>query len=136
MNEIQGAIGLAQLAKLPAILAGQKKTKKPLLDALANYPFITLRKHHDAAGELATFLAFRLPDEKTAREFQKRLEANGVATGVMNYWHFVANMESVGSERSFPATQDLLDKTIFIEILLNMDVEKTREGITRVCASF
>ncbi|MFA5645354.1 MAG: DegT/DnrJ/EryC1/StrS family aminotransferase [Candidatus Ratteibacteria bacterium] len=136
MSELQGALGIAQLAKLPSIISGQKKNKKILKDILAAYPFITIRKQYDEEGEIATFLVFSLPDMKTAETFKARLKDNNVPTGVMNYWHFIANKESVGKPEEFLATKDLLDRTVFIEILLKMDIVSIAAGLKKVCDSF
>ncbi|HQN67993.1 MAG TPA: DegT/DnrJ/EryC1/StrS family aminotransferase, partial [Smithellaceae bacterium] len=64
MNELQGAVGLAQLRKLDYIVAEQKKNKAVIKEALARVPGVKFRTLPDPAGDSATFLAFNLPEEK------------------------------------------------------------------------
>ncbi len=72
MNEVQGALGIVQLGKLPSIIKAHKKNKSIIKHALSKYDFISFRKHHDQEGEIATFLAFFLPDEKKAEKFKEK----------------------------------------------------------------
>ena len=63
MNELQGALGLAQLRKLDYLIGEQKKNKKFIMDVLAQIPCVGFRAQPDLEGDSATFLAFNLPDE-------------------------------------------------------------------------
>ena len=60
MMEIQGAIGLAQLAKLDRIVAAQKANKAFLREAVSVLPGVTFREILDAEGDSATFLTFKI----------------------------------------------------------------------------
>ena len=73
MNELQGALGLAQLRKLDYLIGEQKKNKKIIMDALAQVPGVGFRAKPDPEGDSATFLAFNLPDENQAQKFQNLL---------------------------------------------------------------
>ncbi len=93
MMELQGAIGLAQLAKLPFIIQEQKKNKERIKKTLQRIEGITFRSILDPDGDTATFLAFFLPDAQKARRFNQVLSKNNVGAIYYkdNTWHFYPN---------------------------------------------
>jgi 8-amino-3,8-dideoxy-alpha-D-manno-octulosonate transaminase len=95
MGELQGAIGLAQLARLKGMIAAQKKHKKAIRQALEELDNVTFRKLPDPAGDTATFLAFFLPDGDAARRFNEvlRKENAGAIYFKENTWHFYPKWE-------------------------------------------
>jgi 8-amino-3,8-dideoxy-alpha-D-manno-octulosonate transaminase len=95
MMEIQGAIGLAQLAKLDAIIAAQKKNKQSLKDVVAQLPGVAFRKILDEDGDSATFLAFMLPNAEKAKAVNKCLAENGAGAVYFadNTWHYYPKWE-------------------------------------------
>ena len=95
MGEIQGAIGLAQLAKLDSIISEQRSHKAAIKEKLAEVPGITFRKIHDLEGDTATFLAFFLPDAKKTQAFNDVLaqENAGAIYFKNNTWHFYPQWE-------------------------------------------
>jgi len=136
MNEIQGALGLAQIRKLPSIIKNHKKNKTTIKQVLSRYDFIKLRKHHDEDGEIATFLAFFLPDVKMAERFKEKMKENSITPGIMNYWHFVANIESVQINRQFEKSRGILERMIVIDVLIKMDAEKIADTLDKICKVF
>jgi 8-amino-3,8-dideoxy-alpha-D-manno-octulosonate transaminase len=157
MNELQGALGLAQLRKLDYIVAEQQKNKKVIKDALAQVKDVGFRKLPDPAGDSATFLAFNLPDENIAQRFQNMLSAEGVDTTCYkrNLWHYVPNWEhflakSTANSKKYPFTdptykgkvqytresipqaENLLGRTLVMGISVKMSPQKLdqiRKGI-------
>jgi 8-amino-3,8-dideoxy-alpha-D-manno-octulosonate transaminase len=114
MNELQGALGLAQLRKLDWLIAEQKKNKQVIKSMLSAVPDVKFRELPDPEGDTATFLAFNLPDQATAARFQKALGENGVDTVCFknNSWHYVPNWEhfqawSTANSQRFPFTNPL-----------------------------
>jgi 8-amino-3,8-dideoxy-alpha-D-manno-octulosonate transaminase len=95
MMEIQGAIGLAQLAKLDSMIIEQKKNKALLKEAAGKIPGVTFREILDEEGDSATFLAFMLPDKERAAQVNQVLRDNGA--GAINFgdntWHFYPQWE-------------------------------------------
>jgi 8-amino-3,8-dideoxy-alpha-D-manno-octulosonate transaminase len=149
MNELQGALGLAQLRKLDTIIAEQKKNKQAIKEILRKVKGIKFREIPDPDGDTATFLAFNLPDEVTASKFQKALGSEGVDTVCFknNLWHYLPNWEhflaratasskkypftdpsykgKVNYDRStIPRTEDILGRTLVIAITVKMPEEK------------
>ncbi|MHB8809449.1 MAG: DegT/DnrJ/EryC1/StrS family aminotransferase [Desulfobulbaceae bacterium] len=95
MMELQGAIGLAQLAKLDGIVAAQQRNKAILKEAAAAIPGVSFREILDEAGDSATFLAFMLPDAERARQVNQILRDNNA--GAINFgentWHYYPRWE-------------------------------------------
>ena len=163
MNELQGALGLAQLRKLDTIIALQKINKQAIKEVLRNVKGITFRDIPDPDGDTATFLAFNLPDEGTAAKFQKALGSEGVDTVCFknNLWHYVPNWEhflarSTANSKQYPFTdpsykgkvdyskenipqaEDILGRTLVMGISVKMPEEKIlkmKEGIEKAAKS-
>lgn len=97
MMEIQGAIGLAQLAKLDDIVARQKQNKAVLKEAVARIPDVSFRNILDEKGDSATFLAFFLPDADRARAVNAILNENGAGAVYFadNSWHYYPKWEHI-----------------------------------------
>ncbi|MEI8173134.1 MAG: DegT/DnrJ/EryC1/StrS family aminotransferase [Deltaproteobacteria bacterium] len=163
MNEIQGALGLAQLRKLPTIIAEQRKNKATIKEALSNVPGVGFRNIPDPDGDTATFLGFNLPEEGMAEKFQKALSAEGVDTVCFkkNSWHYLPNWEhflarstanskkypfmdpsyrgKVNYDRStIPQAEDILGRTLVMGISVWMPEEKLskiKQGIEKAAKS-
>ena len=67
MMELQGALGLAQLKKLPKMVERMRSHKQALKEALSRVPGLTFRELPDAAGDSATFLSWFMPDPAKAQ---------------------------------------------------------------------
>lgn len=95
MMELQGAIGLAQLAKLDSIVAAQQKNKAVLKEAVAGIPGVAFRELVDEQGDSATFLAFTLQDSEHCQRVNKSLKDNGQGAIFFaeNTWHFYPKWE-------------------------------------------
>lgn len=95
MMEIQGAIGLAQLAKLDGIVAAQKTNKAFFQEAVSVLPGVTFREILDAEGDSATFLTFLLPDKERTTMVNQVLRDQGVGAvrWSENGWHYYPNWE-------------------------------------------
>ena len=95
MMEIQGAIGLAQLAKLDGIVAAQKKNKAFFQEAASVLPGVQFREILDEAGDSATFLTFLLPDAARTTAVNQVLRDQGVGAvrWSENGWHYYPNWE-------------------------------------------
>jgi 8-amino-3,8-dideoxy-alpha-D-manno-octulosonate transaminase len=95
MMELQGAIGLAQVAKVDAMIAAQKGHKNKLKEAAAAIPGVSFRCLVDADGDSATHFAFFLSDREHCRRVNETLRSAGV--GAINFsentWHYYAQWE-------------------------------------------
>jgi 8-amino-3,8-dideoxy-alpha-D-manno-octulosonate transaminase len=95
MMEIQGAIGLAQLAKLDGIVAAQKCNKQFYKEAVSVLPGVEFREILDNDGDSATFLTFFLPDKERTTAVNQVLRDHGVGAvrWSENGWHYYPNWE-------------------------------------------
>lgn len=149
MNELQGAIGLAQLRKLDGIIRAQQRNKQFLKEALQRIPGVGFREVPDPEGDSATFLAFHLPTEDDAARYQQALASAGVDTVCYkrNLWHYVPNWEhflgkATASSKGYPfrdpanrggvayrredipRAEDLLGRTLVMGIGVRMAKER------------
>ncbi len=83
MSELEGALGIAQLARLRGWISRLREMKRPLQDYLAKVGGVTVRPLPDAAGEIATSVVFSCPDRTSATEVVDRLRAEGVNAGML-----------------------------------------------------
>jgi 8-amino-3,8-dideoxy-alpha-D-manno-octulosonate transaminase len=163
MNELQGALGLAQLRKLPTIISRQRENKEAIKESLRKVPGVGFRNIPDPDGDTATFLGFNLPDESIAEKFQKALSAEGVDTVCFkkNLWHYLPNWEhflarATANSRKYPFTdpsykgvvnydrstipqaEDILGRTLVMGISVFMPeekLEKIKQGIAKAAKS-
>ncbi|MDD5474939.1 MAG: DegT/DnrJ/EryC1/StrS family aminotransferase [Syntrophales bacterium] len=149
MNELQGALGLAQLRKLDFIIAEQKKNKALLKEALGGVPGIKFRTLVDPEGDTSTFLGFSLPEESAAKSFQKALKDYGVDSIYYkeNAWHYAPRWEhliagATANSKGYPFTnpmykgkvdysvehipnaEDLLGRSLFMIVPVKMSEER------------
>jgi len=95
MNEVTGAIALAQTRKLDKIITTLQKKKKKLKDMISGLPGIGFRKINDT-GECATLLTLLFDEAKIADRFAEKI---GTKTLIHSGWHVYNNMESILNKR-------------------------------------
>ncbi len=162
MMELQGAIGIAQLAKLDAMITAQQAHKARLKEAAAAIPGVSFRHQIDEAGDSATFLAFILESCEHRLKVQKTLIAEGAAPicWADNSWHFYPKWEHLlgsstlarngwpfkgpeGRKRivydpaALPQSAELLSRTLVYPIAVKMSEErlaKMRAALARASA--
>ena len=95
MNELSGAIALAQLRKLDTILQILHEKKKKFKDVIEAYvkdiPKVYFRKLNDE-GECATLLTLIFKDKQKADLFAEKIDAKTIAH---SGWHVYNNMEQI-----------------------------------------
>ena len=151
MMEIQGAIGLAQLAKLDRIVAAQQENKRWFGEAVSVLPGVSFREILDPAGDSATFLTFFLPDREQCDRVSRVLREQGAAAvrWSENGWHYYPNWEHLleaktpchggwpftahGKRRviydpqALPASAAILERTLTYQVpILLAEEQKTR----------
>ncbi len=149
MNELQGALGLAQLRKLDTIIAEQRKNKAAVRKALSSVPGIQFRTIPDPEGDTATFIGMNLPTAAATKKFQKAMSENGVDLIYFyeNFWHYLPNWEhflsksTVNSKKypfmdpsykgkaeygreMYPKAEEILSRTLFMAIPVKMASER------------
>lgn len=109
MSELQGAVALAQIRKLPAYVAALKRAKKAVRDRLELPPSVTLRRQPDPEGDASTALVMFAPDVEAAAALGRALGERGIGAGgrfdqnvrdwhVYNFWEHILEQKTVTSE--------------------------------------
>jgi len=160
MHELTGAIGVAQLAKLEAILKRQKENASVIIEALKTLPQVEFRTLPATAKDSCTHVCFFLPDVEKAVEFQKGLTEKGLSAIYFcnNLWHYIGNWEHLLAKKTawpgpfpfgglpyagameyhpdmLPQTKHVLGKTVVIPVALNMSpdhLNRLGDAITEV----
>ena len=91
INELTGAVALAQLRKIEKIISTLHEKKKKLKDAISGVEGIGFRKINDK-GECGTLLTLLFKDAETADKFCKKA---GTKTIYHSGWHVYNNMENI-----------------------------------------
>ncbi len=136
MNEIQGAIGKVQLARLDYVIGEHLKHKSQIKKAMGKIQGIEFRDLPDPAGDGGDTLAFFLPDARSAKAFNDILAKGKIDTKIlpsaMN-WHFAGNwshmMRDLPPHRpdAWPKSEALLKRALALPISVVMSEEqKTR----------
>ena len=135
MNELTGAIALAQLRKIDKILEMLRKQKRKLKDAISDIKGIKFRRINDE-GEVATLIGIIFKDKNTAKKFSQKI---GQMTLYESGWHVYSNMEHLLNKRMpteiacpftcpyygkeieydahmLPQTDDLLERSVIISV--------------------
>ncbi|EKD40413.1 MAG: hypothetical protein ACD_75C00057G0005 [uncultured bacterium] len=149
MMELQGAIGLAQLAKLDFMVASHQKNKAVLKDAASHIPGVAFRELMDEQGDSASHIAFTMQDREHCRRVNEclRQEGSGAINFSENTWHFYPRWEHLlegktitrsgypffepaGKRRivydpqALPQSSALLERTLVYPVSIRMPEEK------------
>jgi len=95
ISELHAAIGLAQIKKLPAILAQQKKLHQILKEALASVSGIAFKAVTPMAEDACAYLTMFLESQIITRKVVQELEDNEIpfAYWYDNKWHYIRKWE-------------------------------------------
>ncbi len=96
-TELQAAVLLAQLRKLPRILNLLRSNKRLYKQIISDIPGLEFREITDPEGELATMLTVILPTAEIARDIACELGTKVVAEAG---WHVYNNMEQILEQRT------------------------------------
>lgn len=152
MMELQGAIGLAQLAKLDFMITSQQKNKAILKEAASHIPGVAFRELVDEQGDSATHLTFVMQDKEQGRRVNEclRKEGCGAINFSENTWHFYPRWEHLlegktitrsgfpffepaGKRRivydpqALPQSSALLARTLVYPVSIKMSEEKLQQ---------
>lgn len=92
MNELTGAVVLAQFRKTDMILERLRTIKSRFKKQIEDMEGITFRRINDPDGECATLLTVFLPDKNIADAVAEKL---GTLTVAHSGWHVYNNMEQI-----------------------------------------
>jgi 8-amino-3,8-dideoxy-alpha-D-manno-octulosonate transaminase len=160
MNELQGAIGLAQLSKLDDMIQRQQQNQELIRETLESCEGITLRALPENGKDSYSHVCFFLPDADKAVAFHRAITGKGLQAIYFrnNFWHFLPNWEHLigkktawpgpfpfggpiyGKEMTYyqdmlPRTTAILEKLVVIPIYLQMDEELIRRIVMELQAT-
>jgi dTDP-4-amino-4,6-dideoxygalactose transaminase len=145
MGEVQAAILLAQMKRLPRMLKSMNATKRFLVKKLAGHPVCPPAPVHDLKGDCGKCVILRLQDSRLAIRLADRLNKRGVETGswfrglntdrhiYQNWWPILAKRGNIDprqdpyrttpagkavrySRDMCPRTLDLLARSVSVQI--------------------
>jgi len=147
MSELEGAVALAQIRRADEMLAGYRRAKKQIKDAIETFPGLSFRRLTDEAGDTGVCLVMFLPDADATRTTIKCLQAEGVPAGgiydskirdwhIFSYWEHILDKKTVASDGlpwsavaeselpkysrdMCPRTIDLLSRAIMVDVDYN-----------------
>ena len=158
MNELSGAVALAQCRKLPKLLETLRYKKNLLKSQLQDLPGVGFRTVNDE-GECGTLLTLLFDTKELAAAFCAKAGTSVIAR---SGWHVYNNMEQILdkktwtdnhpfrlSERTYsknmlPATDDILERAVNISVGVvdkglgagtGINVNSTEEEINQVAAN-
>jgi 8-amino-3,8-dideoxy-alpha-D-manno-octulosonate transaminase len=132
MMELQGAVGLAQLKKLPSIVEAQRNNRDRLWQAIVDLPGIELRAAPDGAYDTADALVFLVADNSVALRCRQQLLEADLATKILPEaytWHFAGTWQHMPEllaahggylQTAFPQSQAILSRAVSIPVGVNM----------------
>jgi len=131
MNELQGALGLAQLSKLNTIIEYHKKNKKALIDELKDT--LELRQRPDPEGDIGSSLSFFLESKESTTAFVN--EWTNLGYGLFNLpdakkWHCATYWNHIPfKSNGLKVTQELLDRTVAVPIMAKFSEDDIQNRI-------
>ena len=123
INELTGAIAIAQLRKIDSITSKLKRKKAKLRERICDLEEISFRKLNDPEGDCATLLTLLFPSKEKA---EKTASALRTKTLINSGWHVYFNMEHILSyfreigreykKGSLPKTDEILERSVNISV--------------------
>ncbi len=159
MEELEGAMGLAQLAKLDYIVATMRKNSRILWEAVKDIDLFVQRDIPDMAGDIGNGLTLILKTPELGKAFSQKLAARGVEREWLREsgWHNYANWKQILKKKTIsqdgcpftcprysgrveyyagmcPQTDDILARTVTIcyNNLLHINDAEMQELILKI----
>lgn len=158
MNELTGAVALAQLRKLDKITAELRRKKALLKQEISGIPGVGFRKINDVSGECATLLTVIFENKKMAEKVTAQLKTAPLSS---SGWHVYSNMEQILGHKThvknwssptknavkggLPVTDDILSRAMNISVgvvdgglgaAFGININSTEEEIHRQAETF
>lgn len=146
MNELQGAVGLAQLQKLDYVVSMQRENCNTIKESIKDFP-IKNRVVPKNSIDTADALVFFVESNKIALSCRNQLLKEKIGTKILPEaitWHFAGCWNHMNElvdslerpiEKSFTKSQSILSKCVAIPIMVKMEKSipsKINEALSRV----
>ena len=131
MNEMQGAVGIAQLKKLKFIINKQRQNHDLIWNKIKKIPTIEKRSYPSKSYISADALVIFVENKKIALKCRKELLKKKISTKILpeaNKWHFAGEFSHIKElkkkhpnlKNSFYKSRKLLDRSVSIPIFVKM----------------
>jgi 8-amino-3,8-dideoxy-alpha-D-manno-octulosonate transaminase len=132
MTELQGAVGIAQLAKLDQVVDAQRRNKAALRAAIAGLPGLSFRARPEGSDETADALVFHVAGNGVARACREALVAAGLGTKILPEaitWHYAGTWDHMPAlvaahggrlADAFPASGARLARSVALPVMVRM----------------
>lgn len=132
MMELQGAVGLAQLKKLPGVVEAQRHNRDRLWQAISDLPGIEPRAVPSGSYETADALVFLVADSSVALRCRNELLGAGLATKILPEaytWHFAGTWNHMPElvaahdgnlQSAFPQSHAILSRAVSLPVGVNV----------------
>jgi len=132
VSELNAAVGLAQVKRLPEFLRIQRKHYTIIREVLESIPEIIFRTVPEGGVESCAFINFFLPDAETALNVSQSFKENGVDV-CWNYfennWHYIRKWNHLKEAKSlYPLTDAVKSQ---LDVLSKKDFAKSDYWIGR-----
>lgn len=119
ISELNAAVGLAQIKRLPEFIQVQKHYFNILRDALSKIPEVSFRTVPDGGEESYAFLSFFLPNLETSRKVIQAFKDDGV-DACWNYydnnWHYIRKWEHLKNFKTlYPVSEAVKDGLKYLQ---------------------
>lgn len=150
MMELQGAVGLAQLKKLPDVVNAQRVNKAALWNAIADLPGIQPRQIPEGSYETADALVYLVRDNSIARRCRDELLKAGLATKILPEaytWHFagawthmpeLVNAHGGNLATEFVSSHNILSRAVSLPVGVKLAAdapEKARRALSQALSA-
>jgi len=144
-TELQGAVGLAQLAKLNGIIASQRAHKQAIMQCIIHAPGISFRDVPDPDGDAGDTLVFFCGSRDSALAFAQKLRERSIGTknlpDAIN-WHFAGTwthifgrgqgVQGADLEKVWAASAIYLRRAIALPIMVGMEDARIAQYIDAI----
>lgn len=111
ISELNAAVGLAQVRRLPEFIKIQKRNYSIIREALSKMPEVTFRTVPEGGEESYAFLNFFLPDLEFARQVSQSFKDNGIDACFHYYdnnWHYIRKWDHLKDLKSlYPISNEV-----------------------------
>lgn len=132
ISELHAAVGLAQIKKIPTVLATQRKHQGHLKNILSQLPEISFRRVPDPTGDSCSFLSWFLPTEAITRAVVTEMKAQGILAGNFywfdNNWHYIRKWDHLKNALTLNALHPDLKARVIAHATKNFDASDAVMG--------
>jgi len=104
MSELAGAVGCAQIDRLPKLIADLRGVKKRFINRLEGTRAFRVAPSHDLEGDAGTTVTLMAPDEKSAETFANKMNRPSVFDTNKTNWHIYYHWDYILEKRSASGT--------------------------------